>query len=143
MSKNWLDANKRKDVKNLFQELADTTKGLPALECKEGVPIFFKTISESRIVGSQYGDREIVDVEIIEPLTVPENPVGTQLSMWLTQRVIVSKMKNFKNTNNVIPAGLELCIVSLGKRRGGSGYQYEDYWIGKAEDAKLVLKDIL
>lgn len=142
-SRKWLDKNRIKDIKDRFTQATPATEQLPTLEFTEGIPVFLRTVEDSRDIGSQYGPREIVDIEIIEPATVEENPPGTKLTLWLTQEVIKSKVKNFRNEKGRLPGGLELCVVALGRRTGAKKFKYNDYWIGTPEQAKEILGDLM
>lgn len=135
---NWLD-NKKK-VAAAFKRAAEENTGLPSLSFPEGTPVFLKTVENSRMTKTQYGEREVQVVEIIEPGYMEENPPGTKLTMWITQEVFRTKMEMFR-TNNVIPAGLELCIVNLGKLKGKK-FSYNDYYVDTAERGKTIIGDL-
>lgn len=131
----WLD-NREKIAKKFRQAAAENT-GLPSLKFQKDVPVFLKTTEKSRMTKTQYGEREIVTVEIIKPQTMEENPPGTRMTMWVTQEVFRTRMEPFRGPEGWIPADTELCVMNLGKLRG-KRFSYNDYYIGSAEQGRKL-----
>lgn len=140
MMANWLDD--RAEIAKRFNAAAGEQTGLPSLKFKQNLPVFIKTSAPSRMTKTQYGEREIIQVEIIEPKTMRENPPGTIMTMWITQEVFRTKLEVFRNKEGIIPGDLKLCIVNLGKVKG-KRFSYNDYYIGTAEQGKKILEDLI
>jgi len=134
---NWLD-NKEAIAKK-FEKAAKESTGLPSLKFEKHVPVFLKTVGKSRMTKSQYGEREIVTVEILEPKTMKENPPGTRMTLWVTQEVFRTKIEPFRGPDGWIPAEVELCIVNTGEEQG-KRFNYQNYWIGTAEQGLKILE---
>lgn len=162
----WMDKY-RKDPK--FTEklrgkakTAAQAERLPPISFPIDIPIFIRTLEESRKTPSRWGERELFNVEVIED-TDPAFQKGSRWSMWVTQQVIISKMEQFRDKSlgdlelewedketgdkkvslrrGKIPEGLELFVMNLGKVRGAS-YGYFDYVILTAEEGRKVLDEV-
>jgi len=135
---NWL--SNREEVARKFQKAAKESTGLPSLKFQRNVPVFVKTVGKSRMTSTQYGEREIVNVEILEPKTMKDNPPGTRMTMWVTQEVFRTKMEPFRGPDGWIPPDVELCIVNIGETKG-KRFSYQDYYIGTKEQGIKILEE--
>jgi hypothetical protein len=99
-----------------------------------GIPIFLICLGNSRLVHTMYGDRELVEIELLE--NAGDLQAGEHFAWWLTQRVVQTKIQRFKPLN-----GKKVCVVALGKKKGHR-FAYFDYYIGSAEEGRAILDEM-
>ena len=124
---------KRAKLLNYLKKQSGRSLSPPTIDFAEleGLPVFIGCVSEARSIKTKHGEREAVDIQILQDVGPLEE--GTELTWWLTQAVVRSKIEAFKPLE-----GRRLCVICLGKRRG-QRYEYVDYFIGtEAEGWKLL-----
>lgn len=101
----------------------------------KGLPVFFECVSEARLIQTKHGEREVVDIRILQDIEPLKE--GEEYSWFLVQTVVQSKIQAYKPLE-----GQRLCIIYLGKRRG-QRYDYKDYWIGTEEEGRRLIEETL
>jgi len=157
---NWLEKfRKNPKAYEQLREKARAAGGeefeqLPNMTFPIDVPMFVKTLEESRVIPvTRYGPREVVNVVVTETTDLAQSE-GLEATMWLTQAAFRGQMDKFRDEDagvinlggaNVvkIPKDLGLFILNHGKRRSGeSGYSYYDYTILTAEEGKALIEEL-
>lgn len=132
--------NKKLSSKDVVEHFSRETQKhathLPNIDFRllVGTPVFLECLGDSRFVHTVYGERELVEIQILESADILK--AGEQYSMWLTQKVIQTKIQKFKPLQ-----GKRLCVVCLGKKEG-KRFTYMDYYIGSEEEGRSILKDV-
>jgi len=131
--------NKKLSSKDVVEHFSRETQKhaahLPNIDFRllVGTPLFLECLGNSRFVHTVYGERELVEIQILEGADTLK--AGEQYTWWF-QKVIQTKIQKFKPLQ-----GKRLCVVCLGKKEG-KRFTYIDYYVGSEEEGRSILKDV-